>query len=250
MNLKEVRPDRSLRQLSARLEPFDSYWQAPADVEKGYSSFREYYRCNFLPHFPADRQVRILVISAGPGYLVKLLWEQGYRNVQGIDSDPQKVEHARSRDLPIEVEAAFPFLEKSTGLFDVIVGEQELNHLTKGEMIEFLKLCRQSLKPGGTLIVYGLNGANPITGPEALAMNLDHFHTLTEYSLRQVLELCGFERIRPFPLKLYVFYRNPLNYAGIVLTGLLHLAFRLLFILYGKSNRIFTKKIGAVARKP
>jgi hypothetical protein len=27
------------RALSARLEPFDSYWQAPADVERGYSSF-------------------------------------------------------------------------------------------------------------------------------------------------------------------------------------------------------------------
>ena len=32
--------------------------------------------------------------------------------------------------------------------------------------------------------------------------------------------------------------------------GLLTLMFRGLFILYGKSNRIFTKKIGAVACRP
>ena len=30
------------RKLSARIEPFDSYWQAPKDVEKGYKSFYQY----------------------------------------------------------------------------------------------------------------------------------------------------------------------------------------------------------------
>ena len=30
--------------LSARIEPFDSYWQAPEDVEAGYKSFAAYYR--------------------------------------------------------------------------------------------------------------------------------------------------------------------------------------------------------------
>jgi len=28
--------------LAARLEPFDSYWQAPQDVESGYKSFSAY----------------------------------------------------------------------------------------------------------------------------------------------------------------------------------------------------------------
>ena len=32
----------SMTQLSARLEPFDSYWQAPADVDRGYKSFSTY----------------------------------------------------------------------------------------------------------------------------------------------------------------------------------------------------------------
>ena len=36
------------RKLSARTEPFDSYWQAPEDVERGYTSFNQYYRANFL----------------------------------------------------------------------------------------------------------------------------------------------------------------------------------------------------------
>ncbi|MFN8177373.1 MAG: class I SAM-dependent methyltransferase [bacterium] len=238
-----------VRRLSARLEPFDSYWQAPKDVEAGYSKFGAYYRANFLPHLPSDREASILVVSCGPGYLVKLLTDLGYRRVLGIDSDPAKVALAARRGLDCRAAEAFPFLAGRTEEFDAIVGEQELNHLTKEEMIEFLEMCRSALKPGGVLVVYGLNGANPITGPDSLAHNIDHFHTFTEYSLGQALEIAGFEDIRAFPLQLYVFWKNPLNYLGLAVTSLLHLFFRAVFIMYAKDAKIFTKKLGAVARK-
>jgi SAM-dependent methyltransferase len=237
------------RKLSARLEPFDSYWQAPEDVETGYSKFGAYYRANFLPHLPTDRNASILVVSCGPGYLVKLLADLGYRRVQGIDSDPAKVALAAKRGLDCRAAQAFPFLSTRADEYDAIVGEQELNHLTKGEMIDFLVLCRRALKPGGTLVVYGLNGANPITGPDSLAHNIDHFHTFTDYSLCQALEIAGFHESRAFPLRLYVFWKNPLNYVGLAATSLLHLFFRACFILYAKDAKIFTKKLGAVARK-
>ena len=235
--------------LAARLEPFDSYWQGPADPAAGYTSFYQYYRYNFLPRIPQDKTVNILVVSCGPGYLVKLLTDCGYSNVLGIDSDPAKVKHAWARNLNCRVERAFPFLAGREDEFDVIICEQELNHLTKNEMVRFLEFCRESLKDGGVLIVYGLNGANPITGAEALAQNFDHFNTFTEYSLRQVLELVGFHAVELFPLKLYVFYKNPLNYIGIALTSALTVFFRICFKLYGKKNKNFSKKIAAVCRK-
>lgn len=238
------------RRLSARLEPFDSYWQAPADVERGYRSFARYYRHNVLPHLPENRDARILVVSCGPGYLVSLLAERGYEHVLGIDSDAAKVEHAVRRGLECRVERAFPFVSARDEEFDVIVCEQELNHLTFGEMIEFLELCHGALHPGGLLFVYGLNGANPLVGAENLAHNIDHFNTFTEYSLTQVLELSGFEEIRPLPLKLYVFWKNPLNYVGLLATSCLSLLFRATYALYGKDARIMTKKIAATARKP
>ena len=88
-----------------------------------------------------------------------LLRDAGYTAVEGIDSDPGKIAHAQGRQLPCETAEAFPFLEQNGDLFDVIIPEQELNHLTLDEQIEFLGLCRCNLKPGGLLIVYGLNGA-------------------------------------------------------------------------------------------
>lgn len=236
--------------LSAKVEPFDSYWQAPENVEKGYASFYQYYKCNYLRHLPPDRASELLVVSCGPGYLVKLLNDEGYTNVLGIDSDPEKVKFAEQRRMNCKVAEAFPFLEERDAVFDLIICEQELNHLTKDETLTFLSLCRRSLKPGGGLLVYGLNGANPLTGSESLAQNIDHFNTFTEYSVGQILEYSGFDQIKVFPLKLYVFYRNPLNYVGLLVTSILELTFRICFKLYGKSNRIFSKKIAAVCRKP
>ena len=238
------------RRLAARLEPFDSYWQAPADVDAGYAKFAAYYRANYLPHLPADRAARILVVSCGPGYLVSLLRDAGYTDVRGIDSDPEKTAHARRRGLPCETAEAFPYLERNREPFDVVIPEQELNHLTLDEQLEFLSLCLRNLKPGGLMIVYGLNGANPLVGSENLAHNIDHFNTFTDYSLNQVLQLAGFENIKILPLKLYVFWKNPLNYVGLAATTLLELFFRVCFVLYGKDVKVLTKKLAAVCHSP
>jgi 2-polyprenyl-3-methyl-5-hydroxy-6-metoxy-1,4-benzoquinol methylase len=238
------------RKLAARLEPFDSYWQAPEDVDSGYRSFSAYYRANYLPQLPQDRAARILVISCGPGYLVSLLAQAGYTNVAGIDSDGGKIEHAKRRGLACEVAEAFPFLEeRQSELFDVIIPEQELNHLTVDETIDFLRLCRGALRPGGRVIVYAMNGANPLVGSENLAHNIDHFYNVTEHSLQQILKLAGFADIKVFALKLYVFWKNPLNYVGLAVTATLEGLMRVIFVLYGKKVRVLSKKIAAVAFK-
>jgi SAM-dependent methyltransferase len=237
--------------LAARLEPFDSYWQAPANVDAGYKSFSAYYRANYLPHIPSDRDAKILVISCGPGYLVDLLVRCGYRNVLGIDSDAAKVEHALRRQLPCQAAEVFPFLsQRQTGEYDCIIPEQELNHLTLDETIAFLNLCRLALRPGGRVIVYAMNGANPLVGSENLAHNIDHFYNLTEYSIAQVLQLAGFRSVRPFALKLYVFWKNPFNYVGLAVTGLLEIGMKIVFRLYGKKVSIVSKKIAALALRP
>jgi SAM-dependent methyltransferase len=251
MNVQPLKPGLAepRRRLAARLEPFDSYWQAPKDVESGFTSFAAYYRANYLAHLPQERAARILVISCGPGYLVNVLAQAGYSSVTGIDSDPVKVEYGLKRGLPCEVAEAFGYLERSPGQFDAIIPEQELNHLTHDETIEFLQLCHAALKPGGRIVVYAMNGANPFVGAENLAHNIDHFYIVTEYSLAQLLQLGGFRDVRPFALKLYVFWKNPLNYVGLAVTTILEFMMRLIFMMYGKKVRVLSKKVAAVATK-
>lgn len=236
-------------ELTAKMEPFDSFWEAPEDIEKGYGKFLKFYKRNYLAHLPKDKDISALIVSCGPGYFVNLLNKEGYSNVLGIDSDQHKIQYAQDKGLNCRVHKAFDFLTEYKDRFDLIVAEQEINHLTKDEIVEFLNLCRNRLNDGGMLIVHSLNGGNPITGSEALAQNFDHYNSFTEYSLRQVLKLAHFDDITIIPLNLYVFYKNPLNYVGIFLETLLTLFFRFTFMLYGKSNRIFTKKIGAISRK-
>lgn len=236
--------------LTAQIEPFDSFWEGPEDVEKGYDKFYQFYYHNYLKYFTVDYEARILVISCGPGYFVEMLKRNGYKHVVGIDSFDSKVKYAQQRDLDCHAERAFPFLAAHKESFEVIFCEQELNHLTKKEILLFLGLVKDSLVPGGTLIVHGLNGANPITGAEALAQNFDHYNTFTEYTLRQILDYSGFEQTQVFPLHLYVFYKNPFNYVAWGASALLSIIFRVCFVLYGKANKIFTKKIAACCRKP
>lgn len=236
-------------ELTARMEPFDSFWEAPRDIDKGYASFAKFYAHNYLRHIPPRRDARILVISCGPGYFVNLLRERGYTAVVGIDSFPEKVEWAQRRGLPCRVARAFRFLEENEP-WDVILAEQEINHLTKEEILAFLALCRRRIVAGGTLVVHSINGTSPLTGAESRAGNFDHYNSFTEYSLNQVLEFAGFERITVFPLNLYVFWTNPLNYVAWLIDRLNTLFFTINFILVGKSARIFTKKLGAACINP
>lgn len=237
------------RELTAKIEPFDSFWEAPGDIEKGYRTFGRFYSHNYLPRFPEDREAKILVISCGPGYMLELLRQRGYRNVLGIDSVPEKVAKAEQRGLRAKVARMPRFFQEQAGPFDVIFAEQEINHLTKEEILLFLDLCRDALTPGGRLIVHSINGANPITGAESRAGNFDHYNSFTDYSLRQVLLHSGFVAVEAFPLHLYVFWRNPLNYVAWLLDLLNRAFFTIQFRLVGKDAHIFSKKLAAIAFK-
>jgi len=248
-SLEHAGPFLSDCSLTARIEPFDSFWQAPEDIEKGYRTFGVFYEHNYLPHLPSDRSVRILVISCGPGYLLNLLRAKGFQNVIGIDSAPEKVEYAIRRGHDARVARVFQFLRQHPAHFDVIIGEQEINHLTKPEILAFLEACRRCLLDSGMLIIHSINGADPLTGSESRAGNFDHYNSFTEYSLKQVLEYSGFRNVVVVPLNLYVFYGNPFNYVAILYDKMKWLLFHLNYRLVGKHTRIYTKKIAGVCVK-
>jgi 2-polyprenyl-3-methyl-5-hydroxy-6-metoxy-1,4-benzoquinol methylase len=227
------------KRTAAVIEDFDSFWEAPDDIEAGYRKFGIFYRHNYLQYFPSDKASNILVVSCGPGYMVQLLNQSGYSNVLGIDSIAEKIEPALKKKLNCQHASAFEFLESTEDFFDAIFCEQEINHLTKTEIYEFLTLCHKKLKDGGTLIIHSLNGANPLVGIENLALNFDHFNIFTEKSLVQLLEHLQYREIRPIPLNLYVFFKNPVNYVGIAINAVLNTVFRLMYTFYGKKNKIF-----------
>ena len=240
----------SSENLTAKIEPFDSFWEGPEDIEKGYSKFLAFYKDNYFPHLPQQKNANILAISCGPGYFVNMLKLEGYTHALGIDSRESQISRAEQKGLNCQQAHAFEYLQSlDDNSLDCIFCEQELNHLTKDEIVAFLTLARSKMREGGRLICHALNGANPITGPEALAQNFDHYNTFTEYTMSQILGHTGFKDVTVFPLNLYVFWKTPANYILLAASGILHAIFRALFIMYGKANKIWTKKIGAVCVK-
>jgi SAM-dependent methyltransferase len=236
-------------ELRARYSPFTTFCEGPENIEKGYRLSTLFHKRNFYARLPKAKDARILVVSSGVGYFQYSLKLWGYTNVLGIDSDEDKVKYALSKGLESECHNAFSFLEKASDTYDFIFVEQEINHLTRDEFIEFLERVHAALTSHGKLLLSAANCANPIIATEYLGNNIDHYISIAENGLYQYLDLAQFKNITIFAHDFYVLWNNPLNYIAKCVTGLIHLFLRVIFVMYGKKNKIFTKRLGAVCSK-
>jgi len=51
-------------QLAAQIEPFDSFWEGPSDIEKGYDKFLSFYREHLAKINFANNSLRALFTGA------------------------------------------------------------------------------------------------------------------------------------------------------------------------------------------
>jgi 2-polyprenyl-3-methyl-5-hydroxy-6-metoxy-1,4-benzoquinol methylase len=247
-NMPGVAANSGEYQLTGTISPWTTFCEGMTDIEKGYSYYLRQYKRNYSKLLPSDTSANILVVSAGPGYFVMFLNNLGFNNVLGIDTDPARVKYAEDRELNVIVAHAFEFLAETQETFDAIVLEQEINHLTRQEFLDFLKIAKNKLSKGGTILLNATNYANPITSPDHMAHNLKHFSGWTGHSLRQAFKYADFENCECYPLDNYVLYENPLNYVAKAFTGVISLLLRITFRIYGKTESIFTKRMIAVGR--
>ena len=235
--------------LTAIHSPFTTFCEGPEEIQKGYHLFYLFHRRNFLHRLPKEKNAEILVVSSGVGYFQYSLKKWGYNRVNGIDSDQVKVEYAAGKGFDSECADCFDYLEKIENRYDLIFAGQEVNHLTRDELIVFLKLSYKALKKDGVLIITAANCANPIISTEYLGNNIDHYTSFTENNMKQYFSMTPFEELEVFPHDFYVLWTNPLNYIAKFLTGCLHFFLKMIFRMYGKSNDIFTKRLGVIAKK-
>ena len=74
-------------ELAAQIEPFDSFWAGPQDIEKAYTRLYAFYPHNYVKHFPADRQARLLLTSCRPRHILHPLHRARYQHLFGLDSE-------------------------------------------------------------------------------------------------------------------------------------------------------------------
>ena len=119
----------------------------------------------------------------------------GFKNASGVDISPSTINFCRSIDLACELtEDTTAWLSENKGKFDLITLLDVLEHVPRDQTISFCSALRESLKPGGTLIVQVPN----LQAPDG---HLHHFNDFThvsgfiEHSLSQVLLTAGFGEI-------------------------------------------------------
>lgn len=224
-----------------RLHPF---------TPQEYALYARYFRKNYSPYLPPDRDAAVLDVGCGPGHFLYYLHGEGYRAYKGIDLSRECVEMCRRQGLNARQADAFEHLAERAGTLDAIVCNDVLEHLPKERGFRFVEHCRAALKEEGVLIVKVPNSACPIVGARARYSDITHETGFTAHSLRTLLLCGGFGVVEVYEPDIYV-TRNPLaNVAARAAFCALTVGFKLLFRLYGVATReLMTKHIFAVARR-
>ncbi|MHB8999534.1 MAG: class I SAM-dependent methyltransferase, partial [Thermoanaerobaculia bacterium] len=76
---------------------------------------------------------------------------------------------------------------------DMLTAFDVVEHLTKDELFEFLDVCHEALKPGGSIVIQTPNAESPF-GMRVRYGDITHEIAFDAESLRHVLEVTGFAR--------------------------------------------------------
>lgn len=215
-----------------------------------YKDYARYFRANYLKYLPHNKKAKILEIGCGLGHFQYFLRMEGYQNLRGIDISEQEIEFCLNQGFNVKKADALSFITACREKFDVIIFDDIIYYFTRDDVVVLLKNIHRVLNDQGKCFIKTLNMSNPITASNSNFRDFATEFNYTEESLKQICLLSGFENTKIFPLNIYIFYLNPLNYMALIMEFILSNIFRILFWLYGrKTTKIFTKDILAVCTK-
>ncbi len=210
-----------------------------------------YYDLNYSNLLPKSREIKILDIGCGAGHFLYYLKKIGYSNFLGVDISQEMIDYCK-KNVSESVEYVADlnaFLKKNSESFDAVVMNDVFEHFIKDDIVVILRLIKNSLKNGGTVIINTVNAAC-IIGNYNEHKDFTHETGFTELTLQQVLNLASFSgEITILPSKYYRItnFKRIIHMAA---NKTLHLLWRLIFYLeYSKIPKIVTDRIIAVAKK-
>jgi SAM-dependent methyltransferase len=136
----------------------------------------------YLPAFKGA--AKAIDLGCGPGVFLDLLRENGLKGI-GLDIDPAVAAQAVARGHEVHV-ATDKDLAKFAAGADAIHISHVIEHLWGDEMLNLLKICTGSLKPGGVLVIRTPNWSNPNVCGGGF---WDDYTHKRPYSLRQLVQI-------------------------------------------------------------
>ena len=160
--------------------------------EASVASWIRAYRYYLRDWLPENKQAKILELACGAGRFLKLLVDEGYVNIAGVDRSAEQIEVARGI-LPVAEHAdVFDYLRSKEGAWDLIAAIDLVEHLTKDEVLDLLDLVYRALRPGGWVILQTPNAESPFVSIVRYG-DFTHEVAFTPTSLSSLLRLAGFE---------------------------------------------------------
>jgi 2-polyprenyl-3-methyl-5-hydroxy-6-metoxy-1,4-benzoquinol methylase len=116
----------------------------------------------------------VVDLGFGRGDFMELLTELGVE-VHGVEPDPQLVTSARSRGLDVEQGLAVEYLRTvEPGTLGGIVMIQVIEHLSPQQVIDFVALAAEKVRPGGKVVLETVNPASLYTYARSFWIDPDH----------------------------------------------------------------------------
>jgi 2-polyprenyl-3-methyl-5-hydroxy-6-metoxy-1,4-benzoquinol methylase len=201
---------------------------------------------------PVDKDTQILDIGPGFGEFIELLrQDRSYRNVKAVDISREVVEFCNKLfpESTSLTDDTIAYLLSRQGHFNVISLFHVLEHIPKEGVVPFLTSIRETLRPGGRLLIEVPNMANIFTGLHVRYADFTHEVGFTETSLHYVLQRAGFQQIQIFEASLpYNHWSRPIQF---VLQRMIKVTLRLMLMAYGTHApylyRVITPELCCVA---
>ena len=214
---------------------------------------KEYIQYNFGKFIDCRLQkinCRVLEIGPGLGEFVEYCNDKEVQAIDVIDRDKGILTYLRSTyKINQSFDSLTLFFDKKGGLYDIIMLTQVLEHIPKEEHIDLLKKLYGRLSVGGIILITVPNIGNPLAIYERY-YDYTHETAFTDHSLIQMADFADLAKsevfLRPFRIPPY----SLINILRSALQSLLHVIFKLLFIVNGGVYpRILTTNISLIIEK-
>lgn len=154
--------------------------------------FEIYYSKFYKIHIDSIsiKNPKILEIGCNRGYLLKVLNNDGYDNLVGIDLSDDDLSHAKkiNPNCLLKNVDAFEFLEDNKSTFDVIIIKAVLEHIPKSSIENLLYLMKDSLNENGIIII-DVPNMDWFFASHERYMDFTHEVGFTKESMKQVINL-------------------------------------------------------------
>ena len=150
-----------------------------------------------LRKLPVD--AKILEIGCGNGFLLKSLYDMGYKDVCGVEPSLDAVEKS---DKTIRDKIVSDVLAPGTfksGEFSLICFFQLLDHIPDPD--DFLKICYNLLSPGGVILAFNHDAESlqaRLLKEKSPIIDIEHTYFFSKETMKKIFEKNNF-----LPLKVY-----------------------------------------------